>query len=168
MTNLIITVLLAFSLLVLFYRCAVRPLFRLAFLERIEASEKQLEKMVGLGKINRTDFTYLFLAHKFQVKRHLGQIGVSGFLHFLICRDGNDESVAETKKFTDEASPELLKMHYELRRDLLRWMVLNSPSYSIIGAGVVVCVMLYKSMNEKRVMDEAFTFADIEASASSC
>jgi hypothetical protein len=168
MTNIILSGLLAATLLVVFYRFAVRPLLRLAFIERIEACEKVLEKMVVDGKANRAEFAYQFLAGKFQAKNHLSRIGISGFLHFLICRESDINHTKEIDKFIAESSPELRQLHDRFRVDLLRWMIINSPSYTILGVAIIGCVMVYKSMNEKRLKDEAFIFADMEASAPSC
>jgi len=168
MTSIIITVILAAGLLVVFYRLAVRPLLRLAFIERIESREEQLEKMAESGKVSREDFSYQFLTQKFQVKKRLGNIGISGFLHFLICHDHSAKDEEDIKRFYKESNDDLQAMHHALRLDLLRWMVLNSPSYSLVGAIVIGSLMLYKSMNEKKVKDEAFAFADLEARPSVC
>lgn len=163
MTNLILTAFLAVGLIVVFYRFAVRPLLRFAFFERIEGYEKQLERMVACGTLCRTDFTYRFLKHRFQAKDHLSHIGISGFLHFMICRDPNEKSPEETQRFLAESGPELKDLHYAFCRDFLRWMVLNSPSYSVPGFFVIGTLMLYRRMNEEKVMNEAFNFADIES-----
>ena len=42
-------------------------------------------------------------------------------------------------------------------------MVINSPSYSVPGVIVIGFLMVYRSINEAKVVSEAFIFADTAA-----
>ena len=81
----------------------------------------------------------------------------------MICRDQNEKPPEETERFLIEASRELQDLHYAFCRDFLRWMVINSPSYSVPGVIVIGFLMVYRSINEAKVVSEAFIFADTAA-----
>src|SRR5438067_1760463 len=156
---------LAYCLLTVLYRFAVRPFLQSAIRERIEQREIELNELLECGKLSKDDFCYQFLARHCDLKNRLDDFSISDFVYFLFCKDIPDNLFDDLKRFYNEAATELKIIHDALCKDSGLWLIINSPIYSIIVAAIIMGAVLLRYMDESKIKRRAQVFVNAEASS---